>query len=427
LKSLHCYRHWVSFCTAAAILAGCAGGSSMPLSASPATPPAERMDVRPAYSLLYSFQGGSRDGLGPLAGLMDVNGTFYGTTEFGGAHDDGTVFSITTTGKKETVLHSFKGGTDGSYPQAGLLNFGGTLYGTTDEGGADCSINVGCGTVFSITTSGTEKVLYRFKNDPDGAFPYAGLVNVKGTLYGTTEAGGVDKCNMGVSCGTVFSVTTHGKEKVLHSFGSSGDGANPYYGALLNVKGTLYGTTRNGGANSCGSQYNYSNCGTVFSITTSGTETVLYSFKVPPDDGVHPIAGLVNVNGILYGTTYFGGSTGYGTVFSITTSGAEKLLHSFKGYGDGAYPFAGLANVKGTLYGTTFGGGVYGPGAVFSITPSGKEKVLYSFQGDPDGADPVAGLLYVKSTLYGTTYFGGSGSCSELNYHGCGIVFSIAP
>jgi uncharacterized repeat protein (TIGR03803 family) len=422
MKSLHCYRRALAFCTAAVMLAGCGSGTSTPLSPSAAGPAAERTDVRLAYSLLYSLEGGSGDGEFPIAGLLDINGTLYGTTEFGGANEDGTVFSITTSGKKETVLHSFKGGADGSYPQGGLLNVKGTLYGTTAEGGANCSFSEGCGTVFSITPSGTEKVLHRFNNDPDGAEPLAPLVNVKGTLYGTTFEGGVYKCDRTVSCGTVFSITTHGKEKVLHSFGSSGDGAYPYYGALLNVKGTLYGTTFNGGAYSCGS---IGNCGTVFSITTSGTETVLYSFKGPPDDGDLPTAGLANVNGILYGTTEFGDTTGDGTVFSVTTSGTEKLLYSFKGYGDGVQPLASLVNVKGTLYGTTFHGGANGPGTVFSITTSGTEKVLYSFQGNPDGAYPVAGLVNVKGTLYGTTWQGGAHSCGS--FGNCGTVFSLSP
>ena len=165
--------------------------------------------------------------------------------------------------------------------------------------------------------------------------------------------------------------------------------------------------------------------GTVFSITTSGAETVLYSFKGPPDDGDLPAAGLVNVKGALYGTTEFGDTTGDGTVFSVTTSGTEKLLYSFKGYGDGVAPLASLVNVKGTLYGTTFHGGANGPGTVFSITPSGTEKVLYSFQGNPDGAYPVAGLVNVKGTLYGTTWEGGAHSCRSTG--NCGTVFSLSP
>jgi len=201
------------------------------------------------------------------------------------------------------VLYSFKGG-DGSSPYAGLLNVKGTLYGTTYDGGAS-----NYGTVFSITTSGTETVLHSFKGGSgDGESPLAGLINVKGTLYGTTFTGGVDGFD-----GTVFKITPSGTETLLYSFkgntGTALDGERPQAG-LINLKGTLYGTTYNGGA---------SNYGTVFSITTSGTETVLYSFKGGSGDGESPLAGLINVKGTLYGTTLEGGaSRGYGTVFSIT-------------------------------------------------------------------------------------------------------------
>jgi uncharacterized repeat protein (TIGR03803 family) len=424
MRRLHFGRCALGMCVGAAMLAGCGGGTSTPLSPLAAGATAERTDMRPAYSLLHSF-GSSGDGTNPYASLLNVKGTLYGTTEYGGANRDGTIFSITTSGT-EKVLYSFQGGADGSYPEAGLLNVKGTLYGTTDEGGADCSFNGGCGTVFSITPSGAEKVLYRFKNDPDGAYPVAGLVNVKGTLYGTTTEGGVDKCDRGlVACGTVFRITTEGKEKVLHSFGSSADGANPWAG-LINVNGMLYGTTAGGGANYCGS--GIGGCGTVFSITPSGTETVRYSFKGAAVDGDQPTADLVNVNGILYGTTQFGAARttrsvpGYGTVFSVTTSGTEKVLYSFNG-GDGADPVAGLVNFKGTLYGTTEYGGANG--TVFSITPSGTVRVLYSFQGNPDGAYPVAGLVNVHGKLYGTTWRGGAYSCGS--FGNCGTVFSLSP
>jgi uncharacterized repeat protein (TIGR03803 family) len=135
----------------------------------------------------------------------------------------------------------------------------------------------------------------------------AGLIDVSGTLYGTTTGGGA------TGEGTVFAITPSGTETVLHSFGATqDDGANPYAG-LLNVNGTLYGTTAYGGVEGCGSN----NCGTVFSITPSGTETVLHSFGFHTRDGRSPYSALVSVNGRLYGTTYQGGA-GYGTVFSVT-------------------------------------------------------------------------------------------------------------
>jgi uncharacterized repeat protein (TIGR03803 family) len=125
-----------------------------------------------------------RDGEYPNAGLINVNNTLYGTTYGGGAYDDGTVFSITTSGKT-TVLHSFGMTGDGEYPNAGLFNVNGTLYGTTFEGGGETE----GGTVFAITTSGKETVLHRFTGSGDGEYPNAGLIDVGGTLYGTTPAG----------------------------------------------------------------------------------------------------------------------------------------------------------------------------------------------------------------------------------------------
>jgi uncharacterized repeat protein (TIGR03803 family) len=207
--------------------------------------------------------------------------------------------------------------------------------------------------------------LYNFAYGSDGSKPQADLINVNGTLYGTTWLGGLH------DIGTVFSVTTSGSEKVLHSF-SGTDGDNPEQG-LTNVNGTLFGTTAAGGTYGLG---------TVFAINTSGNEKVVYSFAGPPD-GDLPSATLLNLNGTLYGTTDAGGTSNDGTVFTITTSGQETVLYSFKGHhyatgqSDGADPAAGLINVNGSLYGTTSGGGFYvgechspaGCGSIFKLTP----------------------------------------------------------
>jgi uncharacterized repeat protein (TIGR03803 family) len=249
---------------------------------------------------------------------------------------------------------------------------GGTLYGTTASGGAhSCSSSSfqGCGTVFSVTLGGTEKVLYSFSKSPDGNAPEAGLIDVGGTLYGTTTFGGtVDTCGYSTdsgSCGTVFSITPRGGEKVLFSFRGH-DGTYPL-ASLIELRGRLFGTTFYGGSyTTCG--YDELECGTVFSITTGGTEKVLYSFgKVT--DGADPAASLIKVKGTLYGTTENGGTQDEGTVFSVTPSGKEKVLHSFGNGTDGKGPAAALIDVKGTLYGTTAGGGTNGNGAVFALAP----------------------------------------------------------
>jgi uncharacterized repeat protein (TIGR03803 family) len=364
--------------------------------------------VRPhsTEAVLYSFKADHVDGKYSLAGVISVHGKLYGTTYTGGANGYGAVFEVTSAGA-ERVLHSFGRGHDGRTSYAGLTNANGTLYGTTYGGGA-----YGQGTVFAMDTAGVEKVLYSFAGT-DGSAPHAGLTDVNGTLYGTTYGGGAN------GYGTVFSITTSGAEKVLYSFAGGSDGTYPYAG-LVNVLGTLYGTTQKGGTRCT----KYGGCGTVFKVTTDGTQAVLHSFG-SGHDGAQPYAGLVDVNGTLYGTTYYGGATGFGTVYKVTTAGAERVLHSFgSGSIDGVYPSAGLTNVHGMLYGTTDYGGstacgnAGGCGTLFRITTAGVETVLYSFAGGSDGNTPAASLTDVSGTLYGTTYKGGA--------HNRGTVYSLS-
>jgi uncharacterized repeat protein (TIGR03803 family) len=341
-------------------------------------------------------------------------------------------------------------GANGTDPIGGLIVVNDTLYGTaSDYFGSAC-----CGVVYAITTGGDETTLYTFKGGSDGTEPWARLTDVNGTLYSITMGGGAQ------SGGTVFRITTGGKEKVLHAFGRGSDGDSPF-GPLTNVQGVLYGTTGGGGSASKG---------TVFRITTSGSEKVIYSFKGYPKDGDSPSSGLAYVKGSLYGTTCCGGSANDGTVFKVTKSGSEKVLHvftgkdgcspsstllsvagvlygetkscgannngtvfrispsgagfkvlhSFKGKPDGAAPgYSGLTDFNGILYGTTTGGGSSDNGAIFKITKSGRETVLYSFKGGTDGRQPQGVLLDVKGVLFGTTSQGGSSDD--------GTVFSIKP
>ncbi len=406
-------RYFLNLGAAAAVLAGC-GGSHPPIGAPgdvAQVAPAQRAAGRPSgfgtvfalttsgkETVLHSFVGGSADGAYPYAGLLNVHGTLYGTTQSGGAHDGGTVFAIASSGA-ETVLHSFGGAGDGTDPMAPLIDVDGTLYGTTRYGGiVNSACGKGCGIVFSIAASGAETVLYSFKGYPsDGAYPAADLLDVDGTLYGTTGAGGSSTCGgrSSMGCGTVFTITASGKESVLFSFGARHKDCCPSAG-LTDVDGTLYGTT-------------LIHDGKVFRISTSGGEAPIHKFKGYPDDGDKPHGGLVNVNGTLYGTTQRGGAYRRGTVFAIATSGAETELYSFPGGVHGGHPYASLVNVNGTLYGTASEGGVAGRGAIFAITKSGAESVIYSFKGFPhDGTGPYSNLINVKGRLYGTTEYGGA-------------------
>ncbi|MGA8326006.1 MAG: choice-of-anchor tandem repeat GloVer-containing protein [Candidatus Cybelea sp.] len=426
--------HYVfTISVAAASLAGC-GGTQPPIGA-PGAMPQGRHASGSSYKVVYNFTGGS-DGAQPYAGLIDVNGTLYGTTSQGGGSGCattitsgcGTVFSITPSGQ-ETVLHAFTGGSDGANPKAALIDVNGTLYGTTFHGGdTKCK---GCGTVFSITPSGVEKVLHSFSGPPDGAWPAAALINVNGTLYGTTAEGGTSGgCRLGLpkrGCGTVYSISPSGSENVLFRLVGPATGSYPA-ASLIDVNGTLYGTTENGGGGH--------GPGTVYTVTPSGLGKLLYHFTYKELVGFAPAAALIDVKGLLYGTLSSGSGRGKkkdrggpGTVVSITTSGTVKVVYNF-GFTDGASPSASLINVRGTLYGTTTAGGVrgcfspnsYGCGTVFSVTRGGTEKVLHSFSyGGSDGYFPASNLINVNGTLYGTTAYGGTRG------YGYGTVYAITP
>jgi uncharacterized repeat protein (TIGR03803 family) len=353
-------------------------------------------------SVVYSFKGGTADGSGPEAGLTSFHNHLYGTTTESGANEYGTIFSVSPSGT-EVTLHSFGGNGDGTYPFTPLTVLKGTLYGTTFEGGSGCSGEGGCGILYKLPSKGLESVLHTFDGS-DGQSPKGALVQSGNDLFGTTEGGGAG------GGGTFFSVNKTGKTKLLYSFGAVGSGAGPE-GALLDVNGLFYGTTYGGGTGS-------SPGGTVFSISKSGSEKVLYTFQRAPD-GDGPVGGLVYLNGIFYGATQLGGTNNEGSVFSVTPSGHATILHSFGAGSDGYNPEAGLTVIGNVLYGTTYNGGSKGYGTVYSITTSGVETVLHSFSDNPDGRAPVAGLLAVGSSLYGTTYYGG------LNNQG--TVFQVTP
>ncbi|HEX3664002.1 MAG TPA: choice-of-anchor tandem repeat GloVer-containing protein [Rhizomicrobium sp.] len=393
------------------------------------------------FKVLWSFGSGT-DGQYPVAGLIDERGTLYGTTQQGGIHGKGTVFSVDPATGIEAVLHSFCTRTvncpDGWTPLAGLIDVRGKLYGTTDGGGAHCQGGKPCGgTVFSVSPgTGKEKVLFSFCYEngscTKGFLPLASVVDVKGVLYGTTdEGGGANYTECGFTgCGTAFSLDLKtGMETQLYAFCSQQyctDGRNSS-SALIDVNGTLYGTTAAGGADhtGCGN----AGCGAVYTLDpATQTETVLYSFT-GGTDGEAPQGSLIAMNGLLYGVTESGGGTGCagnigcGTVFSIDpATGAENVLYSFCSQGgactDGFNPLDGLIAANGKLYGTTISGGANSGGTVFSIDPNtGMETVLYSFCGQSkcaDGEYPWASLIDVNGVLYGTTQKGGANNAGTV-------------
>ena len=351
------------------------------------------------YSVVYSFQGGS-DGATPFSGLVNVSGTLYGTTYYGGATNSGTAFGVTPAGT-ETMLYSFQGGDDGLNPWGSLTNVDGTLYGTTYQGGPD-----NFGTVFEVTTAGAKTTLYSFAGLSDGTFPVGGLIKSGAKLYGTTSGGGEGTGCGTPGCGTVFKLTQAGKERVVYRFNAND--ANSPLGTLIAMNGELYGTSYQGG--------NINNpLGAVFKTTKQGVESVLHAFGGAPD-GANPVGGLIDVNGTFYGTTESGGANKlaeFGTVFSITPAGVETVLYSFTGVGrDGGGPEAGLIDVDGTFYGVTGTGynkNGYFSSTLFSITPAGVLTTLHTFGTGQDGDGALGTLIHLGHALYGTTAAGGTG------------------
>jgi uncharacterized repeat protein (TIGR03803 family) len=331
------------------------------------------------------------------------------------------------SGQTYTTLHAFTGKSDGGYVLAPvILDSKGNLFGTTFQGGdMNCAPGQGCGTIFKIDPRGHETVIYAFTSDiPDAAFPAAGLVrDASGNLFGTTMLGGA------AGIGTVFKVSASGNETVLYSFKGGKLGAYPTGTIVRDSAGNIYGAGSFGDSN-C--DPTYSGCGIVFKLTSAGKFTVLHTFHNIDKDGEDPSGLFRGQSGTLYGTTLLGGDLtcngghGCGTVFKIDPRGKLTTLYKFNGK-KGAFPTSGvIQDSHENLYGTTSAGT---SGVVFKLDSTGHETVLYAFTGGADGGDPEASLLLDPNTgaLYGTTMVGGDLSCSPNGGGGpgCGTVYKI--
>ena len=391
---------------------------------------------------LYDFGGhGGKDGtigdIGGYAGLIGSATALYGTAPGGGDTSCkwkyftiaitgcGVVYKLTpksgSSTYEETLLHVFKGPPDDGAGLFGSLfmSKNGEIYGTTYEGGKN-----NAGVIFKMNASGSGySVIHNFGGAPDGAYPWGGIIEANGILYGVTTGGGTHQnsaCNQqgfGSSdkyCGTLYSLNeATGAEKVLHNFGAgTDDGINPFF-PLTYVNGVLYGTTLLGlGKNADG---------TVFAVSpTTRKERILST----PGLYVAPNSPVLAINGILYGEAEYssGGSCCWGAVFSLDiSSGSQHVLHDFQesNYEDGYAPSTGLLYRNGRLYGSTIRGGsstecdetgsLAGCGTIFSLELDGAGfSVLASFSGGKGGEFPEDKPLYSGGLLYGTTILGGT-------------------
>jgi uncharacterized repeat protein (TIGR03803 family) len=413
-----------------------------------------------AFNRLHSFSGSGTDGDTPLGGLLLSGGQLYGTTQHGdngSGDDDGTVYRVGVTGGSTfTNLYSFSG-PDGFAPLAELILSGGTLYGTAGSGGGSGFF----GAIFKIHTDGTSFTNVAIMNGNNGWGPQCGLVLSGTTLYGTTVNGGLLPTVFAFASGTVFSVDISGGVPVdLCVFLGPNGAASPEAGLALSGN-TLFGSTIASGPNQSGS---------LFTINTNGSAfTQIWNFSATDNngdnpDGAQPVAELTLSGGKFYGTTKYGGTNGWGSVFKLNADGTGFTnLYSFTNafahtpfgnlvvsgstiYGAGGsgtfgtlfkintdgtgftnfYTFTGAAGGNGpvgvtlsgnTIYGGTGGGGV-GSGNLYQVNTDGTHYTnLYSFTGGNDGADPTTELIVSNNVVYGTAFHGGSA--------GQGTVFKI--
>jgi uncharacterized repeat protein (TIGR03803 family) len=359
------------------------------------------------FKSLVNFDG--TDGQYPTYSsvVQGLDGNLYGTTQYGGANSEGSVFKITPAGKLMT-LYNFCSKTscaDGANPRAGLtLVLNGNFYGTTYAGGTG-----NAGTVFKITPTGTLTTLYSFcsvSGCTDGLNPEAPLFQgTDGNFYGTTKLGGTGGCGGCHGGGVAFKITAASKYTKLHDFctGTCSDGSNPVAGLVQGTDGNFYGTAVDGAS---------TNAGTVFKMTASGKLTTLYTFcsLTGCTDGINPYGTLVQgTDGNFYGTTD-GDDSNNGTIFKITPAGKLTTLANFSGSNDNAVPLAGLIQATdGNFYGTAFTNYPDGNccGGVFKLTPASKYTVVHQFLGT-DGNGPYGLFQYTGGAFYALTYNGGA-------------------
>jgi uncharacterized repeat protein (TIGR03803 family) len=356
------------------------------------------LDPAHRESVVHDFQGGT-DGSNPTNGVTrDPVGNLYGVTYSGGTSNQGVVYEIGLQGT-ETILHTFTGGADGGNPSCELVrDDAGNFYGTTKAGGSG-----GAGVVFQLDAAGNQSVLYSFTGGADGGAPLTGLVrDTNGNLYGTASRGGA------YEAGVVFKIDAAGTETVLHSFGNAADGRSPIESLVLAPAHELYGTTPTGGQR---------NGGIVFRLDVNGNNyQVLYNFA----NGSSPNGVIRDSGGNLYGTA-LGSPSASGFIFKYDNTGHYTQIHVFNGQ-DGRFPSANLfLDAAGDLFGTTrFGGpspmGTIGNGEVFKLDTSGKLTVIFDFLEQKHGDSPLGNVVRdAAGNLYGTTYYGG----------GLGTVFRV--
>ncbi len=328
----------------------------------------------------------------PYGGLIELGGRLYGTASGAGSLNPGSVFSVNPDDGSIETVHGFQG-LDGSNPFSALTANGGMLYGTTANGGEKPDGTWAGGILFRLDPStGEHTILHTFLSD--AVQPWAGVVEVGGSLYGVT----VFNSLFGGPGGTLYRYDqAAGEFTVLHTF-TGADGSNPYAGVVESGE-KLYGAAIGGGSEGVGTLYN-------FDLAT-GEFAVLHEFSTA--EGAYPTdARLLVWNGKLYGATWEGGANNDGVLFSFDPGDdTYTVLHHFSSAAD-RYVGATPIEVNGQLYGTTYEGGDFGAGTFYRFNPAtGTLTVIHHFNGT-DGTNPSGLSSWIGSAIYGSTYAGGA-------------------
>ena len=350
-------------------------------------------DANVTFTVLYNFGGKSGDLIYPGGVIAQGrDGNLYTATGYGGTSNDGVVFTI-TPGGIPTVLYNLK-----SYNGSNGLTLGtdGSFYGTTVYGGPP----PGYGTVFRITPGGRMTVLAHFSGQNFDAYPDAPPIEGSdGDFYGTDLGGFYGNGS------TIYKMTRTGTKTTLFRFDKT-DGSNPADPLVQGSDGNFYGTTSSGGTSKNCEQYG---CGVAFKLTPAGKLTVLHNFNGGTDGFYPVAPLIEGTDGAFYGTVPQGGPGEWGTVFRITRTGKFSLLYSFSGERNGRFPTAALVQATdGNLYGTTEIGGSANSGVIFEITRERKFSVIYNFD-NASGAYPTSALVqHTDGKLYGFAGEGGT-------------------
>ncbi len=328
--------------------------------------------------------------------LLDINGTLFGVTKFGGLNNKGTIFTLKNDGTTYTKIFDFND-KNGENPVGILTEINGRIWGVTDKG------SLGVGHIYNMNLDGTDyKSVHPFGSiNKDGYYIETGLTEHAGYLWGVTTLGGTN------NDGAIYKLKIDGSEyTIAHNF-IEPKGLSPR-GRLLFSNGLLWGTTQSGGTNSIGVIYNIQPDGTGFNV--------VYNFESL--SGINPVGNLIESNGKIWGLSHNGGSKASGTIFSIELDGTGfTKVDDLNVAVTGSLPNGGLQEINGKLWGVTSGGGTNSKGTIFSINTDGTSLTNnFNFGGDY-GRLPFCNLIESNGKIWGHATYGGKGD------HG--VIFNL--